>query len=67
MKKLMTMLVLVGGFILVSNLTYAQDAQQTAGDSTVNQADSNNPGAADMPSDTQTNSVNTSSDSGNNQ
>jgi hypothetical protein len=68
MKKLMTMLVLVGGFLLVSNLTFAQDAQPTAGsDSTVNQADSNNPGAADMPSDPQTNSVNASSDSGNNQ
>jgi hypothetical protein len=34
----------------------------------VNQADSNNnPGAADMPSDAQTNSANASSDSGNTQ
>jgi len=69
MKKLMTGLVLVGGLLLVSNLTFAQDAQPTAGsDSTVNQADSNNnPGAADMPSDAQNNSVNASSDSGNTQ
>ncbi len=69
MKRLMTGLVLVGGLFLVSNLTFAQDAQPTAGgDSTVNQAGSNNnPGAADMPSDAQTNSVNAASDSGNNQ
>jgi hypothetical protein len=69
MKKLMTGLLLVGGFLLVSNLTFAQDAQPTAGgDSTVNQADSNNnPGAADMPSDVQTNSANAASDSGNTQ
>ena len=33
----------------------------------VNQADSNNPGAADMPADAQANSVNSASDSGNNQ
>jgi hypothetical protein len=42
MKKLMVGLVLVGGFLLVSHLTYAQDAQPTAGsDNSVNQADSN--------------------------
>ena len=68
MKKLMVGLVLVGGFLLVSHLTYAQDAQPTAGnDASVNQADNNNPGAADMPSDAQANSVNSASDSGNNQ
>ena len=69
MKKLMIGLLLVGGLVFVSNLTFAQDAQPTSGgDSTVNQADSNNnPGAADMPSEAQTNSANASSDSGNNQ
>ena len=69
MKKLMAGFLLVGGFLLVTNLTFAQDAQPTAGgDSTVNQADSNNnPGAADMPSGTQANSANASSDSGNTQ
>jgi hypothetical protein len=68
MKKLMVGLVLVGGFLLVSHLTYAQDAQPTAGsDNSVNQADSNNPSAADIPSDAQANSVNSASDSGNNQ
>jgi hypothetical protein len=68
MKKLMAGLVLIGGVLLVSHLTYAQDAQPIAGsDSSVNQADSNNPGAADMPSDVQANSANSASDSGNNQ
>ena len=68
MKKLMVGLVLVGGFLLVSHLTYDQDAQPIAGsDSSVNQADSNNPGAAYMPSDVQANSANSASDSGNNQ
>ena len=68
MKKLMAGLVLIGGVLLVSHLTFAQDAQPTAGNnSSVNQADSNNPGAADMPSDVQANSANSASDSGNNQ
>ena len=68
MKKLMAGLVLIGGVLLVSHLTYARDAQPIAGsDSSVNQADSNNPGAADMPSDVQANSANSASDSGNNQ
>ena len=68
MKKLMVGLVLVGGFLLVSHLTYAQYAQPTAvSDNSVNQADCNNPGAADIPSDAQANSVNSASDSGNNQ
>ena len=68
MKKLMAGLVLIGGVLLVSHLSFAQDAQPTAGsDSSVNQADSNNPGAADMPSDVQANSANSASDSGNNQ
>ncbi len=68
MKKIMASLVLVGGVLLVSNPIFAQDAQPTAGsDSTVNQADNNNPGTADMPTDTQDNSVNASSDLGNNQ
>ena len=68
MKKLMAGLVLIGGVLLVSHLTYAQDAQPIAGsDSSVNQADSNNPGAADMPSDVQAKSANSASDSGNNQ
>ena len=68
MKKLMAGLVLIGGVLLVSHLTYAQDAQPIAGsDTSVNQADSNNPGAADMPSDVQANSANSASDSGNNQ
>ena len=53
---------------MFSHLTFAQDAQPTAGnDSSVNQADNNNPGAADMPSDAQANSANSTSDSGNNQ
>ena len=68
MKKLMAGLVLIGGVLLVSHLSFAQDAQPIAGsDSSVNQADSNNPGAADMPSDVQANSANSASDSGNNQ
>ena len=68
MKKLMAGLVLIGGVLLVSHLTYAQDAQPIAGsDASVNQADSNNPGAADMPADAQANSTNSASDSGNNQ
>ena len=68
MKKLMAGLVLIGGVLLVSHLSFAQDAQPTAGsDSSVNQADSNNPGAADMPADAQANSVNSASNSGNNQ
>ena len=68
MKKLMAGLVLIGGVLLVSHLTFAQDAQPTTGnDSSVNQADSGNTGAADMPSDAQANSVNSASDSGNNQ
>jgi|GEM_PF-3179362 hypothetical protein len=68
MKKLMAGLVLIGGVLFVSHLTFAQDAQPTAGnDASVNQADNNNPGAADMPSDAQANSVNSTSDSSNNQ
>ena len=68
MKKLMAGLVLIGGVLLVSNLTFAQDAQPTAGsNSTVNQADSNDSWAADIPSDVQVNSVNLASGSGNNQ
>ena len=68
MKKLMAGLVLVGAVVLVSHQIFAQDAQPAAGsDSSVNQADSNNPGAADMPTDAQANSVNSASDSGNNQ
>ena len=68
MKKLIAGLVLVGGILLVSRQVFAQDAQPTAGgDSSVNQADTNNPGAADMPADAQANSVNSASDSGNNQ
>ena len=68
MKKLMAGLVLIGGVLLVSHLSFAQDVQPTAGnDSSVNQADNNNPGAADMPSDAQANSANSASDSGNNQ
>jgi len=68
MKKLMAGLVLIGGVLFVSHLTFAQDAQPTAwNDASVNQADNNNPGAADMPSDAQANSVNSTSDSSNNQ
>lgn len=68
MKKFMLGLVLVGGVLLISQLTYAQDAQPAAGsDSSVNQADNNTPGAADIPSDAQANSTNSASDSGNNQ
>jgi len=68
MKKLMAGLVLIGGVLFVSHLTFAQDAQPTTGnDASVNQADNNNPGAADMPSDAQANSVNSTSDSSNNQ
>jgi len=68
MKKLMAGLVLIGGVLFVSHLTFSQDAQPTTGnDASVNQADNNNPGAADMPSDAQANSVNSTSDSSNNQ
>ena len=43
MKKSVISLVLIGGVLLVSNLTYAQDAQLVSGDNsiTMNQADSN--------------------------
>jgi len=45
MKKSVIGLVLIGGFLLLSNLTFAQDTQTASGDNstTTNQADSGTP------------------------
>ena len=69
MKRTIICFVVLGAvfFTFYQTFVKADPTDNRTGDASVNQADGNNPGAADMPSDTQSNSVNVSSDSGNNQ